>query len=99
MTSLRRRYGQLRPTSFGHAAGVDESVVYEALDAMARGDVESLRLLLHPYLRWTTSSGDVIRGRNNVLGHVRDVAPEPDDTLPRRRCRPRPGHVSANWRQ
>jgi Domain of unknown function (DUF4440) len=36
-------------------------------DAIAHGDGEALRLLLHPYLRWTREDGTVLRGRRNVL--------------------------------
>ena len=36
-------------------------------DAVARGDGEALRLLLHPYLHWTREDGTVLRGRRNVL--------------------------------
>ena len=37
------------------------------LAALARGDGEGLRLLLHPYLHWTREDGTVLRGRRNVL--------------------------------
>ncbi len=56
---------------------MNEPVVGEALDAVARGDERRLKLLLHPYLHWTTPSGVVIRGRNRVLDHLRDAAPAP----------------------
>lgn len=35
------------------------------------GDWETLRRLLHPYLRWT-EDGTTIRGRRNVLARLQD---------------------------
>ena len=42
-------------------------VVAAARAAMRDRDRETLRLLLHPYLRWTFPDGTVLRGRRNVL--------------------------------
>ena len=38
-------------------------------------DRERVRLLLHPYVRWTDTSGATVRGGNAVMSHVRDVPP------------------------
>jgi hypothetical protein len=38
-------------------------------DAVGRGDLASLRPLLHPYLHWT-QHGVTTRGRTNVLARV-----------------------------
>ncbi len=35
--------------------------------AVAEGDEEALRRLLHPYLHWTRPDGSVVRGRRHVL--------------------------------
>jgi hypothetical protein len=37
------------------------------LAALRDDDAERLRLALHPYLRWTTADGVLVRGRTNVL--------------------------------
>ena len=53
-------------------------VVDDVLSAIERGDPEALRLLLHPYVRWTDASGTTVRGRRNVmarLAHAPPVAP------------------------
>lgn len=34
---------------------------------MKRGDRETLRTLLHPYMHWTSTDGAQVRGRVNVL--------------------------------
>jgi hypothetical protein len=47
----------------------------EVLDAVARGDRDRLRLLLHPYLRWTTADGRTVTGRTNVLALLDDRPP------------------------
>ena len=43
--------------------------------AVARGDGDALRLLLHPYLHWTLEDGTVLRGRRNVLAMLEQAAP------------------------
>lgn len=42
----------------------------QVLAAIKRRDWNALTPLLHPYLFWTCSSGEVIRGRKNVLAHL-----------------------------
>ncbi|HEV2376643.1 MAG TPA: nuclear transport factor 2 family protein [Streptosporangiaceae bacterium] len=38
-----------------------------AYAAIVAGDWGAVRLLLHPYLHWTDSTGKTIRGREKVL--------------------------------
>ena len=45
--------------------------------AVAGGDRAGLRLLLHPYVRWTLVDGSVARGRNAVLAMLEDGVPDP----------------------
>ena len=45
------------------------------MNAVARGDGEALRLLLHPYLRWRQEDGNVLRGRRNVLAMLQGADP------------------------
>jgi hypothetical protein len=40
-----------------------DDVTQTAYEAMLTRDWDGLRLLLHPYLHWTTSDGTRIRGR------------------------------------
>lgn len=47
----------------------------DVLDDLARGDLESLRLKLHPYLHWETPDGRTIRGRRNVLAELEGGTP------------------------
>jgi hypothetical protein len=44
-------------------------------DAVARGDGEALRLLLHPYLHWTREDGTLLRGRRTVLAMLDGATP------------------------
>ena len=54
----------------------DGQQVGEAVrDAIAGGDGEGLRLLLHPYLHWTCEDGTVLRGRRNVLAMLEQADP------------------------
>ncbi len=46
--------------------------VQAALAAIERDDWERLKPLLHPYLHWTTSDGETIRGRRTVLARLAD---------------------------
>ena len=46
-----------------------------ALDAIRGADWTRLKLLLHPYLHWSTADGKKIRGRTNVLARLRDFTP------------------------
>jgi hypothetical protein len=48
---------------------VDE-VTRAAYQAMVQHDWESLRLMLHPYLRWTTADGTRLRGRTKVMARL-----------------------------
>ncbi len=53
------------------------AIAAAAADAVARRDWAGLRPLLHPYLHWTNPSGEVVRGRAQVLAHL---AAEPTAT-------------------
>jgi hypothetical protein len=44
-----------------------DDAVTAVLAAVAGGDAERLRVLLHPYLHWTTPDGVTVRGRRKVL--------------------------------
>jgi hypothetical protein len=55
----------------------DQQAADAVLDAVARGDAEGLRLLLHPYLHWTREDGTVLRGRRNVLAALLGAEPPP----------------------
>jgi hypothetical protein len=46
---------------------VSADVVDRALASRRDGDEEGFRLVLHPYLHWTTANGAEVRGRRNVL--------------------------------
>jgi hypothetical protein len=56
---------------------VDE-VTRQAHAAILARDWETLRLLLHPYLRWTDGTGRTIRGRTKVLAMLEQSGP-PDE--------------------
>jgi SnoaL-like domain len=45
-------------------------LVEQALEAIKNRDWESLRTILHPYVRWN-DGGTSIRGRTKVLAHLR----------------------------
>jgi hypothetical protein len=45
---------------------VDE-VTRTAYEAMLERDWDGLRMLLHPYLHWTTANGTLFRGRTKVM--------------------------------
>ena len=62
-------------------SGVNEdekSVVQAVYAALANDDRAQLRLLLHPYLRWTGVDGLTIRGRNKVLALLNDQPTPPE---------------------
>lgn len=44
-----------------------DPVVREALEAAARRDWNTLRLKLHPYVRWRSAADTTLSGRNTVL--------------------------------
>jgi hypothetical protein len=55
-------------------------MIEAALDAIAVRDWARLKLLLHPYLHWNTSTG-TIRGRTKVLAYIEAHPPtEPPAT-------------------
>jgi hypothetical protein len=63
----------------GHSAGGDfpaleADLVYEALAAIERRHWERLKLLLHPYLHWTTKDGETLRGRKRVIARLVEAA-------------------------
>ena len=47
------------------------AVIGEAVRAIERRDWDALKPLLHPYLHWTTGNGRKIRGRTQVMTHLR----------------------------
>ena len=51
-----------------------EEVVRAAHGAMSVRDWGALRLMLHPYLHWTTADGDRLRGRTKVLTRLQAIA-------------------------
>jgi hypothetical protein len=52
-----------------------DSLVQEAMSAVLMKDWDSLRLKLHPYVRWTLPSGRVAMGRNSVLAMLAKTDP------------------------
>ena len=50
-------------------------VIEAAVAAIERGDWSGLRLLLHPYVRWTGADGQTIRGRKKVLARLDEAPP------------------------
>lgn len=52
---------------------VDE-VVRASYGAMLERDWDALRLMLHPYLHWTTADGDRLRGRTKVMARLQATA-------------------------
>ena len=44
------------------------------LAAVAQGRPDDAKLLLHPYLHWTTPAGGTLRGRDTVLALLADLA-------------------------
>lgn len=55
-------------------SGGADQVTRAAYDAMLSCDWSALRLLLHPYLQWTTSDGTRVRGRTNVMERLQNTA-------------------------
>jgi hypothetical protein len=53
---------------------VDE-VVRDALTAIERGELERLKLLLHPYLHWRRGDGSTVRGRSRVMAWLAEAPP------------------------
>jgi hypothetical protein len=52
-----------------------DSVVRDALEVAARRDWETLRLKLHPYVRWKLASGNTLNGRKAVLAMLAESPP------------------------
>ena len=52
-----------------------DEVTRAAHHAMLERDWEGLRLMLHPYLHWTTADGTQLRGRTKVMTRLRAVPP------------------------
>ena len=49
-----------------------------AYAAILAQDWEVLRVLLHPYVRWTDARGQVVRGRSKVLAMLKEAGtPDP----------------------
>jgi SnoaL-like domain len=72
--SRNRRAG--RGFCRGHDGAVDE-IARRAHAAMTDGDWEQLRLLLHPYVRWTDNDGSTVRGRNTVMAMLERAGTAP----------------------
>ncbi len=49
-------------------------VVERLLEAVRLRDWDRVQLLLHPYLRWTNTSGTTLRGRKAVMAYLVDAA-------------------------
>jgi hypothetical protein len=45
-------------------------VVEQAVRAIEDCDWSRLKLMLHPYIRWTLDDGRTIQGRNRILAHL-----------------------------
>ena len=60
-----------------------EVLVNAIVDAVAAGDPDRTKLLLHPYLHWTDRDGVRTRGRVKVLALLRsrDSALEPPSAI------------------
>jgi hypothetical protein len=52
-----------------------DRVVREALEAAATRDWDTLRMKLHPYVRWKPARGKALRGRNNVMAMLAGSPP------------------------
>ncbi len=52
-----------------------DSVVGDVLEAATKRDWDTLRLKLHPYVRWKPASGETLNGRNAVLAMLAESAP------------------------
>ena len=48
-------------------------VVERLLEAIQARDWDRVRLLLHPYLRWTNVCGTALRGRKAVMAYLVDA--------------------------
>lgn len=55
----------------------DEQIARRAHSAIAAQDWAGLRMLLHPYMRWTGSDGVTIRGRTQVIAALQRAAATP----------------------
>ena len=55
--------------------GLADEVTRAACEAMLAQDWDALRLLLHPYLHWTTAEGARVRGRTKVMERLQNAAP------------------------
>jgi len=51
-----------------------DEVTRAAHAAMLRQDWDVLRLLLHPYLHWTTAEGTRVRGRTKAIERLQNAA-------------------------
>lgn len=52
---------------------IDPAVV-KASQLISRRDWDGVKLLLHPYLHWTSKGGRTIRGRQQVLAYLVETA-------------------------
>jgi hypothetical protein len=50
--------------------GLVDEVTRAAHEAMLGRDWEALRLMLHPYMRWTAADGTRLRGRTKVMARL-----------------------------
>jgi hypothetical protein len=55
--------------------GQVDDVTRAAYESMLKRDWESLRLMLHPYLHWSTADGTRLRGRTKVMERLQQAAP------------------------
>lgn len=61
-----------RPARTDESPAGHRDPVEETLAALERRDWERLKPLLHPYLRWTTSEGETLHGRETVMARLAD---------------------------
>ena len=54
---------------------IADEVLRAAHQAMSERDWDGLRLMLHPYLHWTTAEGDRLRGRTKAMARLQAAAP------------------------
>ena len=54
-----------------------DDIGQRANEAILAGDWNALRPLLHPYLHWTDSAGNTVRGRSKVLAMLAHAAQPP----------------------
>lgn len=62
------------------ARAEEELATSAVLDAIDAGQWDIVRLMLHPYLHWTSATGETVRGRTQVLAFLQAGPPPPRPT-------------------